>query len=716
MQNLYRRIYIVEIILSLVAVSAHAATQNGNFQINIHSRENVRSFYNSVYNSSNSNRIEADWKGDVSTCDPGDSSQAYKNATLRRINFFRAMAGVPSWVTFTESVNAKARLAALSTSANNSLSHFPPQSWKCYSSTAAQGSASANLALGKTGANAITAYIEDAGGHNLSVGHRRWLLYPQTQVMGSGDIAPEPGAGQKASAIIIFDNQFGLTRPQTRDQYVSWPPAGFVPYQLIFPRWSFSLPNGDFSQAIVSVTLNNREIPLEVFPVENGYGENTIVWKINRSELIKPSVDLIYHVSIHNVLINGRYPKDFNYKVKAFDPAKEGVDTVLSTISGAAQIVSGNSSQYQISFVPNVSEHQVLTAQPTPYLDIATAEYGLEQLTTNAKHTSNIISNFTSNSGIHSYHLSHSTGSDQQVSFNQQFLVNPDSSLVFYSRISCASVDEVARVQVSLDDGNSWQDIYTQTGVVYGLRESHFTSKTISLENFVGKIIRLKFNYTSQLGWYCSIANSGWYLDDIVLNNVDGLTNPQLKDITDNVLEITSNDTANYVLVTRGILFNGFAGQWGPAFSIQVIPESPRSSDDARSILVPNESLHESEDNTCSLDVDKNGSVDALTDGLLLIRHMFGYRGNSLIRNALGADCIRCTSTAIEAMLNQCTALAVLDIDGNGEIDALTDGLLNMRFIFGIRGDALINNSVGNNCSRCTTTEIETYLTEKLTR
>jgi bacterioferritin-associated ferredoxin len=116
------------------------------------------------------------------------------------------------------------------------------------------------------------------------------------------------------------------------------------------------------------------------------------------------------------------------------------------------------------------------------------------------------------------------------------------------------------------------------------------------------------------------------------------------------------------------------------------------------------------------LDVDKNGSVDALTDGLLLIRHMFGYRGDSLIHSALGTNCIRCTSSAIEAMLNQCAALAVSDIDGNGEIDALTDGLLNMRFIFGIRGNALINNSVGNNCSRCIATEIEAYLTEKATR
>ena len=47
-------------------------------------------------------------------------------------------------------------------------------------------------------------------------------------------------------------------------------------------------------------------------------------------------------------------------------------------------------------------------------------------------------------------------------------------------------------------------------------------------------------------------------------------------------------------------------------------------------------------------DVDANGQVDALTDGLLLIRYMFGLRGPSLISGAIGASAGRNTAAAVE--------------------------------------------------------------------
>ena len=51
-----------------------------------------------------------------------------------------------------------------------------------------------------------------------------------------------------------------------------------------------------------------------------------------------------------------------------------------------------------------------------------------------------------------------------------------------------------------------------------------------------------------------------------------------------------------------------------------------------------------------------------------------------------------------------------LDIDGNGTADALTDGLLVIRYLFGLRGAALIQGAVGAGAQRTTATEIEAYL------
>ena len=51
-----------------------------------------------------------------------------------------------------------------------------------------------------------------------------------------------------------------------------------------------------------------------------------------------------------------------------------------------------------------------------------------------------------------------------------------------------------------------------------------------------------------------------------------------------------------------------------------------------------------------------------------------------------------------------------LDIDGNGSYDALTDGLLVVRYMLGIRGAALINGAVGASPTRSSVSTIEAYL------
>ena len=64
------------------------------------------------------------------------------------------------------------------------------------------------------------------------------------------------------------------------------------------------------------------------------------------------------------------------------------------------------------------------------------------------------------------------------------------------------------------------------------------------------------------------------------------------------------------------------------------------------------------------------------------------------------------------AQLSQvnCPSLS-LDIDGNGKYDALSDGILAIRYLFGFRGDALVKDALDpGNCTRCTAPDIEAYL------
>jgi hypothetical protein len=54
----------------------------------------------------------------------------------------------------------------------------------------------------------------------------------------------------------------------------------------------------------------------------------------------------------------------------------------------------------------------------------------------------------------------------------------------------------------------------------------------------------------------------------------------------------------------------------------------------------------------CTLDVDGNKSVDALTDGLMILRAMFGLTGTSVTSNAVGAGATRASWASIQPYLN----------------------------------------------------------------
>ncbi len=112
----------------------------------------------------------------------------------------------------------------------------------------------------------------------------------------------------------------------------------------------------------------------------------------------------------------------------------------------------------------------------------------------------------------------------------------------------------------------------------------------------------------------------------------------------------------------------------------------------------------------CTLDVDGSSSADALSDGLLLIRYLFGSRDESLIVGATASDCVNCSAAQLEPILEQCGTAGTSDIDGNGKADALTDGVLIIRYLFGSRGDSLIEGALADDCSRCTAIEIENFL------
>lgn len=94
-------------------------------------------------------------------------------------------------------------------------------------------------------------------------------------------------------------------------------------------------------------------------------------------------------------------------------------------------------------------------------------------------------------------------------------------------------------------------------------------------------------------------------------------------------------------------------------------------------------------------------ATTAATDGMLLLRYLFGLKGSALIDGVSDASATRNAAT-ITQYLN--TNRVAFDVDGDGIVTPASDGLLILRYLLGLRGTALTQ---GASASALPATEIE---------
>lgn len=243
----------------------------------------------------------------INKCIPGQISTNANSKVLSRINYLRRLAGIPDSSIFKTEYNKQCQAAALMMDANNTLEHSPPKSWKCFTQDGFLGASSGNLSLGHGFVESIMGQIEDFGSGNYACGHRRWILNPYNRIFGFGST-------ENASCLKVF----GTSGVQTKSnfvyndsQYVAWPSADYFPIALVPVRWSFSLPNADFSKAKVTVLVNGKNVKIAIEKLATGYALNTLVWQVNETVL----ADAVYTIQINNVSVRGNLNKKFVYKV-----------------------------------------------------------------------------------------------------------------------------------------------------------------------------------------------------------------------------------------------------------------------------------------------------------------------------------------------------------------------------------------------------------------
>jgi hypothetical protein len=117
-----------------------------------------------------------------------------------------------------------------------------------------------------------------------------------------------------------------------------------------------------------------------------------------------------------------------------------------------------------------------------------------------------------------------------------------------------------------------------------------------------------------------------------------------------------------------------------------------------------------------NLDIDGDGRVNALSDGIMIVRYLFGsnaFPGEKLIEGAISPNATR-NLAEIQAYLQKGVDDKHLDIDGDGRVNALSDGIMIVRYLFGPNAfpcEKLIEGAIAPDATR-DLTQIQAYLTQ----
>ncbi len=210
-------------------------------------------------------KSEGTWSGSVDTCEPGDISPDGRENALRILNLYRWLADLPP-VTTDPTMDKQAQACALMMRANNTLSHTPPMTWKCYSMEGATGAGRCNISSGP-GVASVDGYMVDPG-NPTTIGHRRWIL--------SNSFGPTGlGSTDRHSCMMTFGKM------KAGKPWMAWPSPGVIPLQAMqggfgqkvdATGWTVQSDSINLSSAQVTVTSDGMPMPVTVTQLMGGYG------------------------------------------------------------------------------------------------------------------------------------------------------------------------------------------------------------------------------------------------------------------------------------------------------------------------------------------------------------------------------------------------------------------------------------------------------------
>ncbi|WP_396255488.1 hypothetical protein [Haloferula sp. A504] len=503
-----------------------------------------------------------DWNGTYGTCSPGTNSLEFVEAVERRVNFYRAMAGLDANVVMNSGASvvilpsdpANRRPSPATTKATAAqaaammfswadlytltpLSHDPPSSqppYYCWSTTAWNGAKNGNLALGFCGPEAIDAYMRENDPATLSiwssgVGHRRWILKQGVSDFATGDV---PGDGTRRASNVLYVYPASSELVAVTPKFVSWPSAGFFPDALMAKQWSLSHPGADFTSATVSMT-DSAGAPVATALVDRetlSLGDPAIVWSVPDSvALTSVDADTTYQVTVSGIELDGA-TVSHSYSVTVIDPdvIPDGLDltgTPTPPLSGA---------NYFFEPVVGADSHAVVVSVGEAATWTAGAEDGDGVEITDETSAAYALRNGSGfkRSGSKAFRLVFESPTDvspQSFVIERELLPGSGGQLLYHLRRGYMTNFMNLEVQVSEALG-PWTTVDSISGNPVTWRgllinDPEFVQRVVPLEE--GKLVRVRFRlrYTGNFGptdyatYVSTSSQAGVFIDDIAFSD-----------------------------------------------------------------------------------------------------------------------------------------------------------------------------------------------------
>lgn len=184
-------------------------------------------------------------------------------------------------------------------------------------------------------------------------------------------------------------------------------------------------------------------------------------------------------------------------------------------------------SDLMFSFWTDLPQHTVQTTIEVTWksstdsgvLWLEDAESGLANIIDQTHSSYSLIQNSVVSQGTHAFHLAHPTATSNWFALNQSLSIRSDTKLYFMSRLDWATPTQIAKVQLSTDQGTSWPiTVFSQAGDANDpAGDGGFIFHQVDLSAYAGQSVRIRFFYDFSGGsrFPQTTPDIGWVIDDI---------------------------------------------------------------------------------------------------------------------------------------------------------------------------------------------------------